>query len=176
MKKINFYSFVLVVLCFVCGCGYTTKANLAPHLKTIYIKALKNSIDFQTQGRRNVYLPLLEVDARDAIVDRFMMDGNLRITDEDESDLILSGELKRYNREVLRSDDDDDVEEYRVRVTVSLKMYDIKNDEAMWSEPNFSGEATYFVTGAQATTEASAIEEALEDLATRIVERTMDNW
>jgi hypothetical protein len=46
----------------------------------------------------------------------------------------------------------------------------------MWKYDRFIGEATYFVTGAQATSEESAVEEATTDLARRIVERTVENW
>lgn len=168
----------MLVLCVTCfaGCGYTTKSTLPSSLKTIRIEPFKNSIDFATGTSRNVYLPLLEVEARNAVINRFLFDGNLKVVELHEADLILNGELIRYERSGLRYTDDDDVQEYRVHVTVSFKLIKARSDEVSWTEPNFVGEATYFVSGPSVTSEESAVDEALLDLARRIVERTIEDW
>ncbi|HPB68354.1 MAG TPA: LPS assembly lipoprotein LptE, partial [Candidatus Omnitrophota bacterium] len=117
-----------------------------------------------------------EVKVRNAIIDRFLFDGNLRVAEKDQADLVLSGELIRYERYALRYTDNDDVQEYRVHVIVNLVMKDCRQNEVFWEESGFAGEATYFVSGAMATTESSALEEATVDLARRVVERTIENW
>lgn len=166
-----------IFLCvFISGCGYTTKSLLPANLKTIYVETFKNSISYASANRRNLYLPLLEVDARNAIINRFLFDGNLKIADADAADLVLKGELKGYNRSALRLTDNDDVEEYRVHVVVSLELWDTKKGVSLWTEPGFTGEATYFVTGSLASTETSAVNAAITDLARRIVERTIEDW
>jgi hypothetical protein len=149
---------------------------LPKNIQTIYVEPFKNSINFTTGTGRNVYLPLLETDSRNAVINRFLFDGNLRIADPQTADLILKGELKSYQRSGLRYTDDDDVEEYRVHITVAFEMWDTQNDEISWKEPNFVGEATYFVSGSEASTEESAVNEAIADLARRIVERTIEDW
>ena len=158
------------------GCGYTTQSALPAHLKTIYVEPFVNSIDHTADGNRQVYFPLLEVKVRNAIIDRFLFDGNLRVMEKDDADLVLSGELVRYERYALRYTDNDDVQEYRVHVIVKLVMKDRRHNEVLWEEPGFAGEATYFVSGPLATTESAALEEATVDLARRIVERTIENW
>jgi hypothetical protein len=55
-------------------------------------------------------------------------------------------------------------------------MIDNTTGEVYWEEPSFAGEATYFLTGAQAKSETAALDEALTDLARRVVERTVQNW
>lgn len=158
------------------GCGYTTKSTLPADVNTIYVASFNNRIDFTSESRRNLYLPLLESDVRRAITDRFLFDGNLKLNDEDNADLILTGELLNYRRVGLRFTGSDDVEEYRVYITVSLKMSRTGQEEPMWEERSFVGEATYFVSGPRATSEESAVAEAVEDLARRIVERTVEDW
>ncbi|MCK5259738.1 MAG: LptE family protein [Candidatus Omnitrophica bacterium] len=175
MKK-TIYLLSLALCVFLASCGYTTKSTLPSSIKTIRIEPFKNSIDFATGTSRNVYLPLLEVEARNAVIDRFLFDGNLKVVELHEADLILNGELIRYERSGLRYTDDDDVQEYRVHVTVSFKLIKARSDEVSWTEPNFVGEATYFVSGPSATSEESAVDEALLDLARRIVERTVEDW
>lgn len=161
---------------FICGCGYTTSSTLPAHLKTIHIGHFKNKIQFTAESSRNNYLPLIEVDSRNAVINRFQFDGNLKITDSEIADLVLEGELKSYSRGALRYTDDEDVQEYRVTVTMSLTMWDRQKNDYAWVEPSFSGEGTYFVTGSQASTEEDALREAIDDLAKRIVERTVEDW
>ena len=176
MRKLGPYVLCLILCIVISGCGYTTKSTLPKNIRTIYVESFKNNIDFATGTGRNIYLPLLEVDARNAIIDRFLFDGNLKIADPEMADLVLTGELNAYNRSGLRYSDNDDVEEYRVHITVSFELWNVANDKVSWTEPGFVGEATYFVTGTQATTEESAVDEAIDDLAQRIVERTIEDW
>jgi len=175
---------ILVILCVMvsmsslAGCGYTTASALPERLKTIYVEPFKNKINYTSvTGRRNVYFPLLEVKVKDAVIDRFLFDGNLRPVDNpDSADLILKGALVEYQRNSLRYTDNDDVQEYRVQIVMKLELRDVQEDTVMWSYGRFIGEATYFVTGSQATTEDAAVEDAKVDLAKRIVERTIEDW
>jgi len=176
MKKI-LNIFIIIFLCFFSGaCGYTTKSALPPNLRTIYVESFANKINYTTESQRNIYYPLLEVKVTNKVIDRFLFDGNLRIADEDSADLILQGELLGYDRYVLRYTDDDEVEEYRILVTVRLVLIDPQVEEPLWVENRFGGEAEYFVTGSEAITESAAVDNAVDDLAKRIVERTIENW
>lgn len=158
------------------GCGYTTKSTLPKSIRTIHIEPFKNNIDFTADTNRNIYLPLLEVKARNAVIDRFLSDGNLDIAESQNADLILKGELRHYQRSALRYTNDDDVQEYRVQITVSLELFNTQTQEVSWTERGFVGEATYFVTGPSASTEESAVDAAIVDLSKRIVERTVEDW
>ena len=175
----------LLSMVIIAGCGYTTKSTLPSNIKTIYVETFKNNIDFAAEGRRNLYLPLLEIKVRNAVINRFLFDGNLKIADADKADLVLKGQLLSYNRTALRYTDNDDVQEYRIHITVSLEMWDAQKgrespaegeEPTGWTESGFVGEATYFTTGALAKSEEAAVEDAITDLARRIVERTVENW
>jgi len=170
------YALCLAFCIAASGCGYTTKSILPKNIKTIHVEPFKNAIDFTSGSGRNIYLPLLEVDARNAVIDRYLFDGNLRIVKPELADLILKGELKKYERSGLRFTDDDDVEEYRVHITVSFELLNVRNEKNSWTEPGFVGEATYFVTGPEASSEESAVDAAILDLARRIIERTIEDW
>ena len=175
MKKI-LSLVILIAVSSLSGCGYTTSSTLPSHLKTLYVDRLANEVSYTSSGSREVYFPLLEVDARNAIIDRFQFDGNLKLTDTDRADLVLKGKLIEYERQGLRYSDNDVAEEYRIHVVVSLEMWDMTKGEIKWAEPRFVGEATYFLTGPEATSEESAVQKALEDLARRVVERTVEDW
>lgn len=174
MKKLLVVLF-LASFVFLSGCGYTTKSTLPKSIKTIHVDRFKNSIDFTAGTGRNLYLPLLEIDTRNAVIDRFLFDGNLKIAEMDLANLILKGELVSFSRSALRYTDDDDVEEYRVHITVSFELFNVKNEASSWTE-SIVGEATYFVTGPLVTSEDDAVKEATVDLARRIVERIIEDW
>ena len=159
------------------GCGYSTRSLLPSNLKAIYIQPFKNKVGYTDESVRNLYLPLLEVKITNAVVDRFLFDGNLDIKDEGQADLVLRGELLGFERHPLRYiENTEDVEEYRINIIVSLVLWDTADNEVVWEEPNFVGDTTYFTTGTLVKSEATAVEDALTDLARRIVERTIEDW
>lgn len=175
MKKFTFL-LIAVLSVFLLSCGYTTSSTLSARLRTIYIEHFPNKIDYAAENRRNIYLPLLEVDARNAIINRFLFDGNVKVFKPEAASMILKGELVSYNRTALRYTDNDDILEYRIQITVNLTLIDTEFEETIWQENGFVGEAEYFISGPDAITEAAAVENAIVDLARRVVERTIENW
>lgn len=174
MKRL--FALMLTVLSLT-GCGYTTGSLLPPQYKTIFIKPVENKTDYMNQDQRTLYIPGLETRVRSAVIDRFAFDGNLRTGKEDLADLVLEAKLLSFEREELRLTDNQDVKEYRLRITVSLKMIDrTKEETVFWEEPSFAGEATYYTTGPLAKPESQAIDDTLKDLSQRVVERTVQSW
>ncbi len=173
MKKF-FVGLMLSTVLVLPACGYSTRSSLSAHIKTVAVVLFVNKIDFQS-GKPSSYVPLLEVKAHDAVVNQFLFDGNLRIAETQSADLVLKGDLIGYSRSALRYTDNDDVQEYRISVTMRLTMTDHLG-QVLWQEPSFTGEASYFLTGSGATSESTAVENAIKDLAKRIVERTVEDW
>jgi len=172
MKKI----FLLFMVGLLAGCGYGTRSLLPDNYRTVYVQPFENGINFVDQDSRKIYVPGLENKVREAMVNRYLFDGNLHIADQDTADLVLKGRLLGFDREELRINDNDTVKEYRIRVTASLELSDPVEQKKVWEEPSFSGEATYYTSGPMAKPESQAIEEALTDFARRAVARTIENW
>ena len=171
MRK--FLSLILIVA--LTGCGYTTSSMLPSNFQKIYIPPFENKVDYMNQVERKIYIPGLETKVLGVVIDRYLFDGNLRIGDQDNADLILKGKLLSFDREDLRLTENEDVKEYRLRVTVSLVLQDSEGN-IVWQEPSFSGESTYYTSGPLVKSESTAIDEALTDLALRIVARTIEDW
>ena len=176
VKKILFLLILMVMTCSAINCGYSTSSLLPARIKTIHVEPFKNKIDYSSERNRNLYLPLLENSVRNAVIDRFLFDGNLKIAEVDTADLILKGELIDYARDPLRLTDNDDVEEYRIHITVSLVLWDPLHKLELWRESEFIGETTYFVAGTLAKSETKALEDAMTDLARRVVARVIEDW
>lgn len=171
MKKI-----ILMLVLALSGCGYTTGSLLPSNYHTIHIDAFKNKIGYLNESTRELYIPLLENKVRDSIVQRFQNDGHIKVERNGQTDLVLKGELIRFEREELRVDNDQNVTEYRLRVTVNIALIDASDDKEIWKEDSFAGEATYYLSGPQSKSESAALEDALTDLSRRVVERTLENW
>ena len=171
---------IILLLISFCGCGYTTHSLLPPHLKRIYVENFKNAIDItgETSEREvyKTYRPRLELDVTKAVIDKFIFDGNLKISRAEDADVILTGELVDFKREALRYDEADNIEEYRIVILVSIKLKDIKENKILWQFDRFAGSYEYYTIGSQAKTEATAINGAIDDLARRIVEQTIEIW
>lgn len=178
--KGHLFLFAVLYLTFsVAGCGYSTRSLISNEYKSIYIEPFINKIDVTQEiyagDKYRIYKPLLETDITKAVINKFLQDGNLKPKSEQDADLILKGELVNFRKDPLRYSDSDEVLEYRVNLVVNISLLD-KQNELVWKEDGFTGDTTYFTTGTQAKSEATAINDAISDLARRIVERTVENW
>lgn len=168
--------FLMTVFLGLAGCGYTTGNLLPDNYRTIAIEPFQNKVGYLNEGNRGLYIPLMETNVHDAIVTRFQQDGHLKIAKSGKADLVLKGDLIRFDRDDITLNDDQNVTKYRLTITVSLVLIDPADGKEVWSEPSFAGEADYYTAGPSARSESAALQDALTDLSRRIVERTLENW
>ncbi len=180
MKKIILLAANCSLLVSVFGCGYTTRSLISNKFRTIYITPFVNKIDItrdtDVANRYKINRPMLETEITKSAVNKFLFDGNLKPVKQENADLTLKGELVEFRRDPLRYTDNDDVEEYRLNLVVNIKLWDNKEDKLVWEENGFTGDTTYFVSGSQAKSENTAINDAVADLSRRIVERAVEQW
>lgn len=175
-------AFLLSVVGLWSGCGYSTRSLLPPDLRTIYVRPFANRIPIADEVSARYpfqsYRPLLENDVTNAVIDRFIFDGNVKVAPSEElADMVLTGELIAYYRDPVRyAEARESVEEYRLSLVARLTLTDRRKAATLWEEPNFVGDTTYFTAGSLATSDATALEAAVQDLARRIVERTIEAW
>ncbi len=172
---------LVVGLSLTAGCGYTTRAFVSQTgYRSIHVKAFANRVDTTSEesvgSRFQTYFPLLENKVTNAVVDRFIYDGELRVVPEEEADIVLSGDLVHYSRDSLRDAGDDTPQEYRITLFVNIKLTDNKTGKVLWEKTSFAGDTSYYTTGSFVKSEAQALEDAVADLARRIVETTVEIW
>jgi hypothetical protein len=122
------------------------------------------------------YRPGMENELTRAVIDKFLFDGNLSVGPAQNADLILRGELIDYKRDALRYDANNNIEEYRIKLIINIELEDVKAGKIAWREKGFSGETTYRTGGTYVKSESVAIQDAIQDLARRVVERTVEAW
>ncbi|MDD5281320.1 MAG: LptE family protein [Candidatus Omnitrophica bacterium] len=168
------------------GCGYTTRSMLYGKYDSIYITPFLNKVDVTQESfsanKYRIYRPMLETDITKKVINRYLFDGNLKPVKEDQADLVLKGELVEYRKDPLSyTSNTEDVTEYRINIYVNLSLWDKKENKLVWEEKNFNGNYSYF-TNLDANSsnikisEGTAVNNAIEDLARRIVERTVEQW
>lgn len=164
----------------VTGCGYSFRSNVPGHLRTVYIQPFQNKIDITSEvsdlNRFKIYRPLLETDVTNAVIKQYNFDGNLRVAGAQNADAMLVGELVDFRRDALRFSDSSNPEEFRLSIVVNLAFYDLHTHQLLWRETNFTGDTTFFVSGSLTESERKALDRAIEDLAKRVVERSVEGW
>jgi len=191
-KRINLFLFLTTVCflltCVLTGCGYSTRSMLSGKYRTIYITPFLNKVDITQEvysaNKYRLYRPMLETDITKRVINRYLFDGNLKPVKEDQADLVLKGELIEYRKDPLSyTADNNDVTEYRININVNLSLWDTKENKLVWQENNFNGNYSYFVKtptinpgNVVVVSEDTAVINAVEDLARRIVERTVEQW
>lgn len=172
LKRLSLFLFILL-LSLEGGCGYTQKTVLPSGMKTLAVNTFQNKIPL---GRVYPYEPGLEIKITNAVIHRFHRDGNLKVVSQEKADALLEGELIAYDQEGIRFTGLERIEEYRVYVAVAFRLRDPKTKEVLWEEPNFSGDASYFVVGPRATARAEAADRAIDRLARNLVDRVVEDW
>lgn len=160
-------------LSFLSGCSYTQEAKLPSGVKTIAVPTFKNEIPPQEQF---AYRPGIEIELTNALIDRFIFDGNLKVVTEDKADAVLEGSIISYEQEGLRFDRLENVEEYRLFLVVKFKLIDAKTGKVLMEEPNFSGRAEFFVSRNPLSNRRISANTATFDLAKSLVDRIVKEW
>jgi len=172
--------FLGLSLLMLVGCGYSATRLLPANYQVIYIAPFQNNIpitdEISESSPFQSNLPRLEEDVTQGVINRFLFDGNLRVTTHsEEADLLLEGKLYDFYRQALRQRDDDSVDEYRLNLVAEITLKDRKG-ELVWEIPNLTGDTTYFLVGSLATSEITAIDDMIEDFSRRVVERVIEYW
>lgn len=162
------------------GCGYTAKSNLPEQLRTIHIQPVKNAIDLSSEisdkKRFRVYRPGVEIDITNAIINRFIFDGNLQVVSQDKANAVVEAKLMDYRRDPLRYSDADDIQEYRLSIVLDVAVTETASGKILWKNSGLTGDTTFFLSGSRAVSEDEAVIKAVEDVARRVVENTIEIW
>lgn len=151
--------------CFLIGCGYYSfKGALPGHIKTAAIPLFENNTEY----------PNVREDLTNMVIDAFIADNSLTITDESNADLIISGVITSITQRAASVTSGEVVDEYHVTVSVKVKCEDTKNNKILWEK----GLNEYGIMSAQSLDEErdAAIEVALEKLTEDVLNNTLGYW
>ncbi len=144
------------------GCGvYSFSGSVGSSIKTIAVPIFENE---------TVEYAIAE-DLSAGVIDGFVADNTLKVVGRSKADAILEGKVTRYERVAYTYDENDQVQEYKVNITVSARLTK-KDGGTIWEEPALSAYGIYKADEEEETGQARAIEKIAED----IVNKTVRDW
>jgi len=147
------------------SCGYYSfKGALPSHLQGIAIPLFEN---------RSPY-PQVEEKLTNSLIDEFISDNTLKIVDESEADLILSGKIESITDEFVSVTTGETVREIKLVVKVRVKCEDIRQNKTMYE--NSFVQYSLIEASAGAEQRETAITAALELITEDILNATLGGW
>ena len=171
MKFLHGVLYVLMFALLLSSCGYHLVgygSALPSHIRTIAIPVFKNAS----------FEPNIHRDATDAVRRAFVSDSRLRVVNTNKADLLMRGTLTDYQLRAVSFSAADAVEEYIVRLGVQVESYD-RVKKKIFFKQKFTTQWDYRVTSSVVDSESArftALKEAYDDLADRLVSTTMEQF
>ena len=157
---------IILIIIFFSSCGYYSfKGALPSHIKTVAVPLFENNTSY----------PNVREELTNMIVDEFIADNSLTITDESNADIIISGIINSINQRAATVTGGETVEEYHIYVNVKVKCEDVKNNKALW-EKTFSEYGSMDAGIADDTEREIAIIAAMEKITENILNNTLGYW
>jgi len=144
------------------GCGYTVHGTLPSHINTVAVPIFRN---------RTVE-PAIEGFITRAVVEAFSTNGRLKVVGTDRADAILDGEITSYSIASIAFDQNANVRQYRLVVTVNLRMRDVRHNTLLFQQNDVREQADFRVQNAVSQTisrEETALRAAAVDIGRAIV-------
>ncbi len=160
VKLLISLSFLILSGCF----SYSFKGSGLPGVETIHIEFF--------QDRTNE--PELGVDLSNEIIDKFQSDNTLKVVNEEDSQVKLSGVVSSISDAPFTFDESEVVTSYKVTINVEATLTDIFQEKVMWRQ-GFAEFGTYTAASGNSGREA-AINEAITKTTDLIFSQTFSGW
>ena len=144
------------------GCGYTVRGTLPSHINTVAVPIFRNRTPE----------PAIEGFITRAVVEAFSTNGRLKVVSSGQADAVLDGEIIGYSVSSIAFDKDSNVRQYRLVVTLNLKMRDVRRGGLLFQQNGVTEQADFRVQDVVAQTisrEETALRAAAVDIARSIV-------
>jgi outer membrane lipopolysaccharide assembly protein LptE/RlpB len=160
---------VVVMAVSIAGCGYTVRGHLPEHIKTVAVPVFVNR---STE-------PFVEGLITRAIVQAFSTNGRLKVVKVEDADAILEGEVASYVLSSIAFDPRANVRQYRLTVTLHLRLRDVKQGKIIFEQSGFQERADFQVVSAVADTisrEETAVSQAAAEIARTVVNLAVERF
>jgi hypothetical protein len=149
------------------GCYSFSGSNLPGHIKTIAVPTIENE----------TLEPGIEQEVTTGLTNRFLDDGRLKIGRANSADARLDARLTRYENKVNNYSAAQEPLDYIVVMSLDVQMRDQVKNRELWAQENLTATAIYVPGGGGAlTSENQARAQAISDLASDVVNRTLEQW
>ena len=151
------------------GCGYSLSSRTNPHITSIAVPIFENKT--LEKG--------IEERLAEGLTDAFLADKKIRVVKERDADSVILGTIAHYDRKPFSYDKDQNVQEYKVEMTLHVVYEDRKKNRVVWEEKAMHAWGTYSVSGglpAGVEEERAAQDRAIKKAADDILIKTVQGW
>jgi outer membrane lipopolysaccharide assembly protein LptE/RlpB len=146
------------------ACAYSVNPSSGSTYRTIAIPVLENeTLEYGVEDL-----------ATRTLIDTFQEDNRMEVVSPGEAQTILRGKITGYSRDAYTFDASEQVQEYKVQLTLDLEYGVVATGKNVWRENNYIVWATY--KPADGETEETGKERAMAKLADEVVARTIEGW
>lgn len=152
----------------LCGCAnYQLGTTLPPHLRTVSVSTFKN-----LTGEPNI-----EPTITSATLREFNRDGQLKVKDADEADILLTGDIVEYTLEPVRYDRNNPkkTREYKAVIKMNINAVERATGKKITSQ-SVTGSKTFEAQGDLMTARRNVLPQVAEDLAKKAVDAVISAW
>lgn len=130
-------------------------------------------------GFRSVAIPLMENESlepeiqqalTDSLIQAFIQDAALRVTDEDRADVVLRGTIVEVRDDPFTYRGQED--QFQISVFLDVSCFDVKNKKLLWEEKRLKGYGIYSAAGQREEARHAGLGAAFDILTRDIVDRT----
>ena len=122
--------------------------------------------------------PQLEAQISNAIIKRLQADGTLRIESTANADVVLSGQITKFERQELRAvrTDVNTPREYRITITARIEVRTRETGDLLFAPVTVEGRADTFIGTDLQSADAQALPLIADDLAKHVVPLLAERW
>jgi outer membrane lipopolysaccharide assembly protein LptE/RlpB len=167
VRRLALAALALAIL--VGGCGYSVHGTLPADIKTIAVPI------FQNLTRE----PAVEGLITRAVVEAFSTNGRLKVVPASEADAVLDGEVTGYNVFSIAFDQNANVRQYRLIVSVNLQLRDRRKNEVLFKQSGVREQVDFRVQNAVSQTislEETALKAAAVEVGRSIASLTVTRF
>lgn len=157
---------IVVFVLILSGCLGGNSRSIPPNVNDVYLAPIKN----------NSSETALENKLTDQAIQQLNADGRINFVSKEQSQVMVQATITQYQRIPLIYNDQDIVQQYKVRIEMNLRLLDSGTKEVLNEFDNIFRETTYSDVNPPAETELDAQERVLRKLARDIVTTTVEGW
>ncbi|MCZ7647188.1 MAG: LPS assembly lipoprotein LptE [Planctomycetota bacterium] len=116
------------------GC-YSTRPNLPKHAQSIAVPVFANKTYYQDYTRQ------VEVEISQQVRQAFLRNGQLKVVDRSEADLVLEGSVIKVDRTVLRADRFGEAAETQLKLICKISLYDVHEAKYLFKDLTLTNDA-----------------------------------
>lgn len=167
MKKLLKITLILLLGLFFQSCYTLSGSSIDPSWQTIKIPTFPNYASYQN--------PNLSQQFTDELQDIFNNRTNLSLTNDDDADLLIEGEITNYQQSSVAIQANEIAGQNRLTVTVRVR-YQNNKDETKSFDRSFSGYEDFDANLTLQQAEDALLESILEQITTEIFNAIAMDW